>query len=114
MIVPVPPRPGKIREKGWDQVEEVCTFLEYRYGWNVRRILKRLSAVQQKSLDRNHRMEMIGKAYTVRDKVKSVPGLVCLVDDVLTTGSTLESCGRLLKDLGCELVIAVSLFIVDR
>lgn len=114
VIVPVPPRPGKIREKGWDQVEEVCTFLEYRYGWNVRRILKRLSAVQQKSLDRNHRMEMIGKAYTVRDKVKSVPGLVCLVDDVLTTGSTLESCGRLLKDLGCELVIAVSLFIVDR
>ena len=114
VIVPVPPRPGKIREKGWDQVEELCTFLEYRYNWKVQRILKRISSVEQKSLDRNHRMDIIGKAYTLCDKVKSVPGIVCLVDDVLTTGSTLECCAKVLKENGVERVYASAIFTVDR
>lgn len=114
VIVPVPPRPGKIRKEGWDQIEELCTFLEFRYNWKVRRILQRHTNVQQKTLDRSQRIEMIGKAYSMRDKVIDVPENVCLVDDVLTTGSTIQCCAKELKDHGSKRVYGVALFSVDR
>ena len=37
-LIPVPPRPGKISEKGWDQIEELCKILECFYGIKVFRI----------------------------------------------------------------------------
>lgn len=114
-VVPVPPRPGKIRREGWDQIEELCTFLEYRYGWNVMRLLVRNTNVEQKTLDRRQRMKMIGKAYSLNaKKASSVPETVCIVDDVLTTGSTAEACAQELKKYGCRRVLVISLFCVDR
>lgn len=114
VVVPVPPRPGKIKSKGWDQVDEISQILEFRYNWNVRRILCRHTNVEQKTLERSQRMEMIGKAYSLNADVKIVPEVVCLVDDVLTTGSTIESCAEKLKEAGCKKVFAVALFSVDR
>lgn len=114
VVVPVPPRPGKIRSKGWDQVDELSQILEFRYNWNVKRILRRHTNVEQKTLERSQRMEIIGKAYSLNADVKIVPEVVCLVDDVLTTGSTIESCAEKLKEAGCKKVFAVTLFSVDR
>ena len=114
VVVPVPPRPEKIKTKGWDQVDEISQILEFRYNWNVKRILQRHTDVQQKTLERTQRMEMIGKAYSLNADVKVVPEVVCLVDDVLTTGSTIESCAEKLKESGCKKVFAVALFSVDR
>ncbi len=114
VVVPVPPRPGKIRKEGWDQVEEICSFLEFCYGFKIRRILERHINVEQKTLDRTQRMKIIGKAYSLKKNVTEVPEKVCLVDDVLTTGSTIESCAQALKSSGCEKVFAVTLFSVDR
>lgn len=118
-VVPVPPREGKIRERGWDQIEELCFYLEH--GWNVRilRLLERLSHVQQKKLDRVQRLEGISSSYRLKSERKirricaSVPKAVVLADDVLTTGSTIEACARELKSLGVEKVFSITLFIVD-
>ena len=45
--------------------------------------------------------------------VFSVPDSVCLLDDVITTGATVESCASGLKSAGAKNVLAVSLFTVD-
>ncbi len=116
-VVPVPPRPGKIREKGWDQIDEICAFL--KKGWKIKilKILKRNSKTQQKKLDRVQRLEGIGTAYSLVSESKlletKIPRKVILVDDVLTTGSTIENCAALLKKAGVEKVFVVTLFIVD-
>lgn len=123
VIVPVPPRKGKIRKKGWDQIEELCTFLEKRYGFTILRILERNSSEQQKKLTRIKRLESIKSAYSLcpppvlkkaLKKVSSLmPESVCIIDDVCTTGSTLESCAALLKASGVKNVTAITLFTVD-
>ncbi len=123
IIVPVPPRKGKIRKNGWDQIEELCCFLEKRFGFRVLRILERNTAGQQKKLSRNQRLESIKSAYSlaaprvVENALKPFEGhfpeTVCLVDDVCTTGSTLESCAEILKKEGIKTVNAVTLFTVD-
>lgn len=113
-IVPVPPRPGKIKETGWDQVQELSEFLEYQYNYKVLRMMERRSSVQQKTLDRSERLETIGKSYFVKKEVNQIPESVCIIDDVMTTGATLESCAEKLKEAGVKKVYAVTLFSVDR
>ncbi len=113
IIVPVPPRKGKIRKKGWDQIEELCLFLEKRYGFRILRILERNTSGQQKKLSREQRLESIKTAYSLKPYSGQLPQTVCLLDDVCTTGSTLESCAEILKAAGIKTVKAVTLFTVD-
>lgn len=122
-IVPVPPRKGKIQKNGWDQIDELCTMLEMLFGFNVIRILERTSEIQQKKLDREERLSTIESAYKILDESKIQKILnkfdgglldeVCIIDDVCTTGSTLECCARILKEYGFKSVKAVCLFTVD-
>lgn len=122
-IVPVPPRKGKINQKGWDQIDELCSLLQYRYGYKILRILERRTKIQQKKLDREGRLQQIGHAYccisaSARTKLLKpyggrLPQTVVLLDDVCTTGATIESCARVLKEVGIKHVNALSLFIVD-
>lgn len=119
-LIPVPPRKGKIKKKGWDQIEELSRFLECRYGIKVLRILQRNTVSEQKKLDRNERIKTIGKSYSLlpsdllQHELKknggTMPDAVILLDDILTTGSTIESCAEVLKKGGVQRVEAVTLF----
>ena len=108
-IVPVPPRPGKIRTEGWDQVERLARLLERnkRGGLPVSRCLKRLPSKSQKELGReNRRTNLKGRMVTVRQPPKTA----LLIDDVMTTGSTLDACAAALKEGGAERVYGLCLF----
>lgn len=118
VIVPVPPRPGKIREKGWDQIEETCSILESLYGYRIMKLLRRKDSIQQKKLDRNQRLEESTERYVLSGKGMSIkrenlPKRVIIIDDVMTTGITVESCAKVLKSIGIEKVDVLTLFIVD-
>lgn len=112
-IVPVPPRKGKIRENGWDQIDELCNLLKFRYNFSVFKLLERNSVVQQKKLNRKERLQTISNAYSLIDYKQTIPDTVCLIDDVCTTGSTIECCAKLLKSIGIKKVYVVTLYIVD-
>lgn len=122
VIVPVPPRPGKIQKKGWDQIDELCNFLEFRYGFKVLKLLERTTTVQQKKLNRENRLEKISSAYVLKNEKEQLKALkpfrgvlpehVCIIDDVSTTGATLERCAELLKLRGVKIVDAITLFVV--
>jgi len=113
VLVPVPPRKGKIRKNGWDQIDELSSFLAKRYGFKVLKLLERNTSEQQKKLSRTERLEHIKNAYSLKTYIKSLPETVCLIDDVCTTGSTIESCASILKAAGVAKVNVVTLFIVD-
>lgn len=113
IIVPVPPRKGKISENGWDQIDELCKILKYKYGYEICNLLERNSSVQQKKLNRSERLETIKNAYSLRSYAGILPESVCLIDDVCTTGSTIECCARLLKSTGIKQVCVITLYIVD-
>lgn len=112
-LVPVPPRPGKIKEKGWDQVEELAAILDKRHGIRIERMLLRISAGQQKKLGRAERLGSEGAVYSLLPGLKAVPREIVLLDDIVTTGATMEKCAWLLKKAGVKKVTGLSLFIVD-
>lgn len=109
MIIPVPPRPGKIREKGWDQMEEIACFLETDFQIKVNRILKRQHSFQQKKLGRLERkLNLKGKISVLPDVI--IPKTAILIDDLMTTGSTLDACAEALKCAGTLKVYGLTLF----
>ncbi len=111
-VIPVPPREGKIKKRGWDQVDELCTFLRKYYDIRVYSVLQRLSKDEQKKRSRQERVANLEKKYIVKDTSIQLPREVVLIDDIMTTGATLESCAKALKNVNVEQIHAVTLFYV--
>ncbi|GHV80461.1 amidophosphoribosyltransferase [Spirochaetia bacterium] len=106
VLVPVPPRPGKIRKAGWDQVAYLGSRLR-TLGQPVYPCLKRLPSKSQKELDKaDRKTNLKGKILCT----KPAPNTVILFDDVITTGATLDACTTALKENGAEKVYGVCLF----
>ena len=111
--VPVPPKPGKIKKSGWDQIEYLARRLDAAHrraaaeNLPVCRCLKRLSSRNQKELNREER----GKNLKGRILcVKKPPRTAIIFDDVITTGATLNACAAALLENGAEKVYGVCLF----
>lgn len=117
-IVPVPPRPGKVKKEGWDQVAELAQILCGSFGVSIMDLLVRKSSLEQKKLNREERMGASGAVYELLPEILeggqfNAPKEAVLLDDIVTTGATMEKCAWLLKEAGVERVYALSLFMVD-
>lgn len=108
-VVPMPPRPKKLKVKGWDQIEDLSKYLEAFYGIKIMRILKRLDSVPQKTLTKAQRAVNL-KGKIILNYLKPLPKTLLLIDDVITTGATLNTCAEILKQGGCETVYGLCLF----
>jgi predicted amidophosphoribosyltransferase len=108
VIVPVPPRPGKIKSAGWDQVDYlVRKFKQKNRDRLVSFCLKRKESNVQKRLNRTERMDNLKGRIFINGVI---PKTVLIIDDVITTGSTMEVCSSVLKEAGAEKVYGLCLF----
>jgi ComF family protein len=109
VIVPVPLHPARERERGFNQASLLAELLSKQTSIRCRPLLQRIRyTTTQTALDRSERMENLHNAFRLRKKA-DVRGLrVLLIDDVLTTGSTLSECARVLKRAGAISVHAAT------
>jgi competence protein ComFC len=109
LAIPVPLHPARRRERGFNQAELLAALLSRRMSIKTATALERTRyTTTQTAFDRTERMENLRNAFRLRKNV-SVQGLrLLLVDDVLTTGSTLSECARILKAAGAKSVHAVT------
>ena len=112
VIVPVPPRKGKIYRQGWDQIRLLAKTLSSLYGCRILDVLERNDRIQQKTLTAEERAVHLDSS--IRPEKNGVKKLknqtrVILLDDVFTTGATLQSCTAVLKAMQPVLIDAVVL-----
>ena len=109
LVVPVPLHPARLRERGFNQAELLAKILAQKINIPLSRALERIRyTTTQTAFDRVERMENLRGAFRLRKKI-GVRGLhLLLVDDILTTGSTLSECARVLRDAGAQSVYAVT------
>jgi ComF family protein len=104
-IVPVPAHPANARRRGYDQAGLLARALARRTGSPLAQPLRRSgSALGQLGASRAERLQ--GGRVAVR--ARRGPRRVLLVDDVHTTGATLDACARALREAGTEEVAAVT------
>ena len=109
VIIPVPLHASRQRERGFNQAELIAQLLSADTSLPARPLLERVRyTTTQTALDRAERMENLHNAFRLRKKADVRALRVLLVDDVLTTGSTLSECARVLKRAGALSVHAVT------
>lgn len=87
-VVPVPLHPKRARERGFDQADWLARRLAVRHGVKLSRAIRRRHTRSQRGLDRAERYRNLRNGFEVR---KPLPARVALLDDVMTTGATLDA-----------------------
>jgi len=108
-IVPVPLHPARERERGFNQAELLAEWLSEHLSLPCHPALQRVHyTTTQTAFDRFERMQNLRGAFRLRKKADVRNLRVLLIDDVLTTGSTLSECARVLKGAGARAVYAAT------
>jgi ComF family protein len=95
-LIPLPLYPEKERKRGFNQATIICNGLSARMNVPVLKdnvIRQRFTETQTKK-HRRERWENVADSFLVKDPSLLNDKNILLVDDVVTTGATLEACGH--------------------
>ena len=103
VVVPVPLHPRREYERGFNQAEDLAQHL----GLPVARLLTRVRHTHsQIDLPKHQRQQNVRDAFACT--AIDPQAIVVLIDDVSTTGSTLEACAKVLRQAGVKEVRALT------
>lgn len=109
VLCPVPLHWSRRFQRGFNQADVLArTVAKQGRGVTVRSLLKRVrSTGHQAHRHRDERLVAVRSAFKVRRSPLPLPDRVVLIDDLATTGSTLDACAATLKRAGVKTVEAV-------
>lgn len=98
-IVPVPLAKKKLRKRGFNQCDIIADILSKRLNipTNKTNLIKRFDTKEQHSLTIKERYDNLVGAFDIKDKHVFENKTILLIDDVLTSGTTLIQCSKALK-----------------
>jgi ComF family protein len=106
VVVPVPLHPSRRRERGFNQADDLARHIGLPIVVALRRV-RRTPAQADLPAAKRHRN--VKGAFAPGREIETVSGqIVVLVDDVSTTGATLDACARVLTDSGAREVRALT------
>ncbi len=110
-LVPVPLHRRKQRQRGFNQSRELSDVLRRRVpGLRIWTGLRRVKDTEtQTHLSAAGRRDNVRAAFRVAPRAQNIPDRVLLVDDVMTTGATLDACAKALRRAGVREILAMTL-----
>lgn len=109
IIIPVPMHEHKKRCRGYNQTElfskQIADKLWITYNENV--LIKTKNNARQSSLNLEDRTNNVKNIFKIIDENAVRNKNVILIDDIYTTGATLEECTKELKKAGCKTVLGL-------
>ncbi len=115
ILVPIPLAPKRLRERGFNQSTLICNEL-IKLDKNTNFILLKNVLIkpkdgehQAKIEDRNKRLKNIVGCFNIKNPEKIKNRNIILIDDVTTTGATLNEAKKILKQSGAKKIIAFTI-----
>jgi ComF family protein len=109
VVVPVPVHAVRLRERGYNQAELIARPLARLLGLPFRSYLlvRTRPRPDKLILTLRERWRTVRGAYAIRQRTRVDNLRVLLIDDVMTTGATLDACSRALRGAGASAVTAL-------
>jgi ComF family protein len=101
LVIPVPLHPKKYQKRGFNQSEMIASGIakSMHTSTNFSNLVRLLNTDSQTRKSRLSRWENVKNAFGINEPDKFREKHILLVDDVLTTGATLEACASKILDI---------------
>ena len=115
LIIPLPLHRLKTAERGYNQSYYISKGIKRVLRIPVKtKALKRIRYTEtQTTMNRTERENNIADAFRIKNKSELTQKIILLVDDVITTGSTVNECSKALISSGAKKVYAASISLAD-
>lgn len=109
-IVPAPLHKKRLRERGFNQAYEITRSIGTELHIPIIDGMTRTRATRaQATMDHAERESNVRDAFTMKDKSASLAGkTILLIDDVCTTGATIQQAAKVLKEAGAKRIYAAA------
>lgn len=107
LVVPVPTAPPRVRQRGYDQAALLAKQIARQRGLAYSPALLRVQNVRQVGTNRVQRQMQSTKMFATVPRARVAGAKILLVDDVCTTGATLNAAAAVLRSAGAAQVGAV-------
>lgn len=111
IIIPVPMYKSKKNERGYNQTELIAKKLakELNIQYENKYLIKNKNTKVQSTLTKIQREQNVKGAFTVTVKEKIQERSIILLDDIYTTGSTVNECAKALKNAGASRILVLTI-----
>ena len=98
-IIPVPISGKRKKQRGYNQSELIAREIAKRLGidYDNQSLFKTKNIVEQSKLNKEERQKNIQGVYELRNQIMLKDKRILLIDDIYTTGSTVNECSRILS-----------------
>ena len=111
ILIPIPLDKNKVKNRGYNQSEELAKelskILQTPVITNV--LIKTKSTKPQMELSKEQREQNLKNVFVIKNPSAIAQGKIFLVDDVYTTGSTMEECASVLKQAGAKQIWGITI-----
>ncbi len=113
-VIPIPLHKSRQEKRGYNQAELIAERLSRRFEIPLRTdiLVRCAKTTVQKSLRASQRQNNLKKAFKIATDVVKLNNII-LVDDIFTTGSTIDAAARCLKEAGVANVFSLVLGVAD-
>ena len=113
IIIPLPTAPKRVRARGYDQAQQIAkNIVKLNHNWELKNLLIRSSDIDQIGRSKTDRQSTSKNMFFINPTIKLNSLKNChliLIDDVMTTGSTIGAASKLLYGAGFNNISAATL-----
>jgi len=111
VVIPVPLHPTRLREREFNQslllADQIAQYIGSPLSFT--NLVRTTPSEPQSTLSRKERLKNLRQAFAVRRPLLIARKRVLLIDDVFTTGTTVNECAKVLRKAGAETVFVLTL-----